>query len=257
MAAITQDPLLPGALEGLKDERQLLTVLNRLQSEAGSVLNGGATLANAWRVVLTGVELVPPDEWVPLTPMGSFTDLAGNFAVRKDPYTRRVEVREALARAAGAPPAGTQFAALPAGFGPSSYCVRVADCDSGHGAYDVVPASGATPAQLRWQKGTPTAAFWLSGGSWQAEDPSIPPWEKPLTVRLVDRRVSASTTVRLVLCVARTADASAGILSTVTFPGASLQAPQKPGDAFLLVLPRVDGLKPGVRYTLTLWAFLE
>lgn len=259
MPTITQDPLRPEALEGLKEPRGLLTTLNRLQAEAGAILNSGATLANAWRAVLTGVEVVTPSEWTGLTATNGFVDGAtgqiGPFAARKCPLTKRVEVREVVKRAAGAPGGVTVVADLPAGYGPATYLIRTAECDGGHGVYDVVPASGSTPAQLRWVSGTPTTRFYLNGGSWQAEDPGIPPWEKPVTVRLVDRR--APSVVRLVLCLARTADGATGIASTVTFPGAYIQPPQEPGDPRLLVLPRIDGLKPERRYSLTLWAFFE
>src|SRR4029453_16744476 len=69
MPAITLDPLRPEALAGLKEPRGLLTTLNRLQTETGAVLNAGATLANAWNAVFTGVELVTPDDWEALTPL--------------------------------------------------------------------------------------------------------------------------------------------------------------------------------------------
>lgn len=257
MPIITQDPLRPDGLAGIEDPRQLITTVNRIQAEAAAILNGGATLANAWRVVVTGVEVVVPSEWTPLTPLNGFADFVGNFAVRKDPFTKRVEVREGVNRGAGAPAAGTVIANLPAGFGPASYGVRVASSDTGHGTYDLFPASGGNPAQLRWQGGTPTTNFWLNAGSWQPEDPSIPTWAKPVTCRLTDKRITPSTLVRLVLCVAKTQDGSALLPSVVTFPGASIQAPQKPGEPFLLVLPRIDGLVSGRRYTLALWAFLE
>ena len=263
MPAITQDPLRPEALKGVEDPRQLLTALNRLQSEAGAVLNGGATLANAWRVVLPGVEIVTPDEWTALTPLNSFADIgptnsAGSLAVRKLP-NGLVELREAVNRPAGAPASFTPIANLPAGHGPSAALRRVADAAGAHGVYDVIPASGATPAKVRWVAGTPTTAFWLAGGMWEAADKSLPAWPTPVTVRLADRRIGTSTSVsvRHVLCAARTADGSAGILSTVSFPGAYIQAPSKPDEPRLLVLPRIDGLLPNLRYSLTLWAFLE
>lgn len=262
MPNITQEPLRPDALKGVEDPRQLLTVVNRLLQEAGNVLNGGATLTNAWRVVLPGVEVITPDEWVPLTALNGFADAgpgagAPGLAARKDPYTRRVEVREVVSRAAGAPAAFTTIANLPAGYGPAAAVRRVADAAGAHGVYDVTAATASTPALLRWVAGTPTTSFWFSGGSWQAEDSSIPAWEKPVTVRLTDTRISASTRVRHVLCFAQTVDNRGGLLPTVTFPGASIQAPQKNGEPFLLALPRIDGLKPTLRYTLTLWAFLE
>lgn len=257
MPTVTNDPLRAEALDGLKDPRALLTTVNRIQSEAGDILNGGATLLNAWRVVLTGVEVVVPDEWRPLTPINGFSDFVGNFAVRKDPFTKRVELREGVSRAAGAPAAGTVIAELPSGYGPATYGVRVAASDSGFGSYDLNPASGGALAQVRWQSGTPTSNFWLNAGSWQPIDPSIPSWDKPVTCRLTDRRITGSTVVRLVLCTVRTQDDSAFLLSTATFPGASIQAPQKPGEPFLLALPRIDGLVSGRRYNLTLWAFLE
>lgn len=257
MPSITNDPLRAEALEGLKDARFLLAAFNRLQQETATILNGGSTLANAWRVVFPAVEVVVPDDWVPLAAINGFSDFVGNLAVRKCPFTKRVEVREGVNRGAGAPAAGTVIANLPAGFGPASYGVRVADAGGGHGTYDLNPASGGTPAQLRWQSGTPTATFWLNAGSWHPDDYSLPSWAKPLQLRLTDKRVTPATVVRLVLCVARTQDGSAGIISTATFPGAFVQPPTRAGEPHLLVLPRIDGLKAGLRYRLTLWAFLE
>lgn len=261
MPTITQDPLLQEGVRGIEDPRQLLAVINRLQSESGAILNGGATLANAWRVVLTGVEVVVPEEWTPLAPLNSFADIgpsnsAGALAVRKLP-SGLVQLREAVNRPAGAPASFTPIAELPAGHGPVAATRRVADAAGAHGVYDIIPASGGAPAKVRWVAGVPTTAFWLAGGMWEAADKSLPAWEKPVTCRLADRRLSPSTIVRLVLCVARTQDDSAALLSTVTFPGAEVTPPQKGGEPFLLVLPRIDGLRPGRRYSLTLWAFLE
>jgi hypothetical protein len=260
MSTITQDEIRPEDLEGLKKSGHLLTVINQLQGEAAGALNGGLMLSNFWRVVLTGVEVVTPEEWAPLAPLNGFADAAGGgagaFAARKDPLTNRVELREVVNRPAGAPAATTVIARLPAGYGPLTYVVRVSECDSGHGAYDVVPATSATPAQIRYQKGTPTAAFWLNGGSWQAADPSIPPWSKPVT--LLVRNPFGARVVRHVLCEARTADGGASaILSTVRFPGAFLQPPADVDGQWNLVLPRIDGLRPLMRYSLTIWAFLE
>jgi hypothetical protein len=261
MPTITNDPIRAEILEGLKDPRPLLAAVNRLQQEAATILNGGATLANAWRVMFPAVEVVVPDDWVPLTPINGFADIgpangAGAFAVRKWP-DGRVEVREAVNRGAGAPAAFTVIADLPAGFGPNTSLRRVSDAAGVHGVYDVIAATGSAPAKLRWVAGTPTVSFWLSGGQWAAADKSLPAWDKPVSLRLTDKRVSASTGVREVLCVGRTQDGSAALLSRVTVTGAYVQPPARPGEPFLLVLPRMDGLVPGIRYTLTLWAFLE
>lgn len=255
---ITQDPLRPEALEGLADGRQLLTILNRLQSEAGAAINGGLTLANDFRVVLPGIEVVTPDDWTLLTPTpaSGFVDVGvangyGPFSVRKEPGGT-AWIQGIVQRAAGAPAIFTEIAPLPAGYEPQ-YAQRRPGESTGlnFAVWDVSDAGS-----VRFLAGNPTNDFHVSG-SWVAADKSLPPWPKPVEVRLTDRRVLATTQVRAVVAAARTHDGSAGILSAASFPGAYIRAPAKPDEPRLLVLPRIDGLRPLVRYTLTLWAFME
>ena len=261
MPAITLDQLRLEGLKGLQEPEHLLETLNRLQSEVGAVLNGGATLANAWRISFPSVEIVTPSEWAPLTPLNGFADAApagfGAFAARKTPGGR-VELREVVKRASGAPAIGTAIALLPAGYAPR-YALRRPGTTGipSVAVYDVQPASGATAGSVRWIAGDPTAQFWLDGGSWQAEDRSLPEWSTPVALRVADPRVTGSTKVRLVLAEARSADGSAGIPSVLAFPGARLERPTGQGEGFRLVLPRIDGLREERRYTLSLTGLLE
>lgn len=234
----------------------MLSAFNLLQQQAGAALNGGTTngltASNARRVVLADKEVVTPDEWVPLALEHGFADCGppgyGAAGVRKD-ATGRVEIRECVSRAAGAPAAFTVITTLPAGYAPMDGIRRTCEASSNTlGGYEVL-STGA----VRWLFGDPTSDFTFSGGSWMAADRSLPPWPTPFKVALnLDGKVS----VREVWVVAR---ASSSTETGLTMPTVC-QAPsieRTAGGGNVLVLPRIDGLRPLTRYRLTLWAFLE
>jgi hypothetical protein len=256
VGTITQDPLRPEALAGLKDPRALLTALNRLQAETGAILNGGATIANDFRLVVAGIEVVTPDDWTQLAPANGFTDVGvangyGPFSVRKEPGGT-AWIQGIVKRAAGAPALFTEIAPLPAGFAPQYAQRRPGESTGLAFAVWDVSASGS----VRYLAGNPTNDFHVSG-SWVAVDKSLPPWPKPVGVRLTDERVGSTTQVRAVVAGGRSSDGSAGLPSVASFPGAFIRPPARPGEPRLLVLPRIDGLRPLTRYALTLWVFLE
>lgn len=251
MSTVTIDPLREEALSGLKDPKALLQAFNRLQEEC-AVLNGALTTDNLSRLVLAEKELVTPSDWVALTPQTGFEDVGpatyGSFAVRKQ-GDGRVEIRERVKRAAGPPTLFDPITTLPTGYAPAVGLRRVADANGTHGAYDVLPTG-----LVRWLSGNPTSEFSFCGGSWIAEDRSIPTWEKPFRIILP---VPNMVKVREVRVVARQAPFDGYALKTectVYAPTVErVEGQQQP----VLSIPRIDGLQPETRYKLTLWAFLD
>jgi hypothetical protein len=248
---ITVDPLPQEALSGLKDPTALLRAFNRLQEEC-AVLNGRLTQANLSRLVLAEKELVTPSEWVALTPLNSFAEFGpttyGALAVRKD-GSGRVEIRERVQRTAGPPALFTPITNVGPAYAPALGVRRVADAGGAHGAYDVLPNG-----DVRWLAGDPTSEFSFCGGSWAANDRSIPTWEKPFRVILP---TTLSVSIREVLVVARAATFDGygiPVECTVYKPTVErVQGQEQP----VLSIPRIDGLQPEQRYKLTLWAYTD
>jgi hypothetical protein len=256
---VTQEPLQPKAFEGLKEPGLLMAAFNRLQGEAG-ILNAGLTLANARRVVLADKELVTPaSEWTTLSLLaaGGFDDtgVANGYAplsvLKQADGVAFIQGR--LQRAAGAPPALTAIAQLPPGYAPASAQRRVGDATGYTLGVWHVDAGGS----LRYLAGDPTNDFSVSG-SWVAADKSLPAWSTSFRCRLpVENANPNKLVVRSVLIAARSATtADAGLLAVTSVYAPAVE--RVDGERFPnLVLPRIDGLREGTRYRLTLWAFLE
>lgn len=250
MPAVTLDPLREDMLEGLKDALGLLEAFNRLQQEAGAALNAGLTLSNARQVVLEEKEIVTPDDWVRLTPEGDFVDQGSTkseLAVWKGP-NGHVRLRELVANPSG-PVDGDLIATLPAGYAPSGTIfisgVSTAETPS---TVKVQPTG-----RIEYRSGN-TTAFLLLGGAWIAADKSLPPWPTPVRLRLTAR---GATNARLVLVVARSADGGAGVAHPISCPSPLIEPATQQGEYPTLVLPRIDGLQPLTRYTLTFLVLLE
>jgi hypothetical protein len=256
---IEVDTIEPEEVPRLPDKERLLEPLNRFMLQVSGALNGGLTPGN-FAVEERTVEVVAPEEWVPLTAENSFADIgaassAGGLAVRKLP-DGTAELREAVNRPAGAPAAFTVITSLPAGYGPVAAVRRVADAAGAHGVYDVVPASGSTPAQVRWLAGTPTASFWLCGGTWEAADRTFPAWEKAVRVALGSPSAPFPGRPKWVLVTSAVADDGSGVRVPPTVPSFTF-TPATQQERALLSIPRINGLTPGVRYTLTLLVVAE
>ena len=253
MPTITVDPLPEEALSGLKDPTALQRAFNRLQEEC-AVLNGRLTASNLAKLVLAEKEIVTPSDWVSLADVldNGFTDLGpatyGAVAVRKD-GAGRVEIRERVQRGAGPPALFTTIATVGPAYAPAVGVRRVADAGGVHGAYDVLP-TGA----VRWLAGDPTAEFSFCGGSWVANDRSVPAWSTPFRVILP---TTLSVSIREVLVVARAATFDGygiPVECTVYKPTVErVQGQEQP----VLSIPRIDGLQPEQRYKLTLWAYTD
>lgn len=250
LPTITLDPLQAEDLKGLEEPEAVLEAFNRLQQEARTILASGITLANFRQAVLQQVEIVTPDEWLSLPLENSFADAgsAGSeFAVLKT-HGGHVRLREVVSRGS-APADGTLIAQLPAGYAPSG--TRFI---TGVSTGEVICSTKVQPSgRIEYRSGDPTA-FLTLGGSWIAADKSLPAWPTPVRVRLASRGVD---TCRLVLVLARSKDTSAGVFHPVSFPSPVIEQPQRQVDFPVLVLPRIDGLQPLTRYTLTLVALLE
>lgn len=252
---ITDDPLEAVDVEGLKRPERLVELFNALQGASAASLNGtrstGITLGNVRHVLLEDKELVVPSDWHTLSLAGGWADFGGGHgtpAVRKS-LDGRVEVREVLERAAGAPAAGSLIAALPEWAWPQALVRRAAEATGNAlGGYQVTSAG-----QLQFLFGNPTTYFALNGGSWQAADPTLPEWTLPLRVKLEER-----VTLRRVFVEARRADSGeSGLQPVAEVLGARVEPAQSVGEKPTLVVPRICGLREGARYRLTLLLLVE
>jgi hypothetical protein len=252
MPSITVDPLPEAAFSGLKDPSALQRAFNRLQEEC-AVLNGRLTPDNLSRLLLAEKELVTPSDWLPLALENGFQEFGptayGAVAVRKQ-ADGRVELRERVKRPSGSPSLFTTILSLPAEYTPFLGVRRAADANGSHGAYDVLPTG-----EVRWLSGDPTSEFSFCGGSWVANDRSIPTWATPFRVALPTAK--ATVRIREVLVVARAAKFDGyGLPVPCTVYQPTVVRDQNGGSA-VLSIPRIDGLQPEQRYKLTLWAFTE
>lgn len=258
MAAISDEPLEIQDLVGLQRPERLLEAVNRIQSEAGATLNGGAssgaTLGNLRHLLLADKEVITPGDWTPLEfASGSgWTDTGpartfGSFAVRKSP-DGTVRIREVLARPAGAPAVGAVIATVPALYAPQATVRRY-----GSATGDVLSAWQVTAGgAVQWLFGDPTSEFFVTG-TWQAADPSMPEWDKPIRLKVQER-----ATVRRTYVEARAATgAEAGLAVPCQVYGARIDPPTSAEETPVLVIPRVDGLRPNTRYRLTILVLVE
>lgn len=252
---VQPEDLEPADLEGLRRPERLLELFNQLQASAAAALNGGPkeglTLANLRHVLLEDKECITPSDWTPLTLASGWASFGGSYGapgVRKAPGGR-VELREGVARAAGPPAVLASIATLPAWAWPQADVRRTGESSlNAIAGYQVT-----TGGDVQWLFGNPTLAFTFNGGSWQAADPSLPPWPAPLKVRVEERY-----TLRRVYVEARRTDASESELpGPVLVSGAYIEAPASAGDKPTLVVPRIDGLRENARYTLTILLLVE
>lgn len=258
MAAISDEPLEIQDLAGLERPERVLEFLGRLQAEAGASLNGtkdtGITVANLRHLLLADKEVITPDDWTPLSFAGGsgWTDVGpagghGSFAARKSP-DGTVRIREILQRAAGAPAVGSTIATVPALFAPQALVRRTGEATGNALGGWQVTASG----EVQWLFGAPGTYFTLQG-TWQAADPSMPEWPTPVRLKVQQR-----ATVRRAYVEARAATgAEAGLPVAAAVYGARIDPPAVADEPPVLVLPRVDGLRPNTRYRLTFLVLVE
>lgn len=252
MPSITVDPLPEEAFSGLKDPTALQRAFNRLQEEC-AVLNGRITAANLSKLVLAEKELVTPSEWVPLTLESGFAEADSTTyprtAVRKQ-ADGMVALRENIRRATGAPATFTRIAALPSAYAPESPGLRLALGTGGAvGSWKVVGQ------EIQWVTGDPTAQFAFCGGTWLAQDRSLPAWTQPFRIALPTARTGV--VVREVLVVARSAKFD-GYGVPVPCTAYKPTVERVPGqEQPVLSISRIDGLQPEQRYKLTLWAYTD
>lgn len=236
-------PDLPG-----KSREQLLRPLNQDLQALAAALDGGITLYNL-RCEVREITVVGPDEWVPLT-------LAANWAPSLDTsqpppswcYSADglwVDVRGAVRwTGGGSPAAGALIATgLPVG----RRWRHVVDATNAFGRVD----SGSS--DLRYQAGTATDIS-LVGVRYQPTTPALPQWASPVTFTLgeVGRPPVGRPEAVFVLEVARQDRGPPGPVSIEGWqPG-----PLSDDKRSTVRLRRINGLAPGVKYTLRLLVLL-
>jgi hypothetical protein len=253
---IDVDTIEPEEVPRLPDKEALLEPLNRFMVQVAGALNGGLTPGN-FAVEERAVEVVAPEEWVLLGPslLNGFTDTGAtgaDFAVRKT-EGGQVYLRDVIKRAAGAPADGTVIAPLPPGYAPES-TTYVLGFDTA-GAIGTIRVATTDGGRLEFRSGNPTA-FQSCIGSWLAADRTLPAWVKPVRVALGSAATPFPGRPKWVLVTAAVADDGSGVRVLPQVPSFSF-TPATQQERALLSIPRINGLTPGVRYTLTLLVVAE
>jgi len=233
-------PDLPG------DSRtQLLEPLNRNLDVLSLALDAGLTLANQ-RVLVKTVQVIGPDEWVPLT-------LAPNWAAGLDTsapspaYRYSVdglwtELRGAVRWTGGGSPAsGTLVATrLPTATGRWRHVV---DSATGYGRVD-----SFGDGTLTYVTGG-AADLSLAGARYEVANPSLPAWAKPLDVVLgeVNKPPMGRPEDVRILYVEREDKQLPGPVSIEGWVAGPVSADKRSTVRF----KRINGLAQGVKYRIT------